>query len=247
MESNNRTSIFIVLAMILLLVSIVELMFLLNSETLNLSKTTEIILKGVFINFISSLVALIVFFFIFNDFHPIKQSTSKDSSITIYEHYRAINWGDYISNSREIEISVIYYDHHFNQYLEEYQTFFRNGGKLKLILPNTNNLGLINKYKEMFNEYEPNRLRFKIDETKKKIEAIYNNNHVANGSFEMKNTDQHISYFYYNCDNKKIFISIFEKNKDGIVKSPCILINNKNLSPRFDENYWKKEFNKYWI
>lgn len=216
-----------------------------NSEYLQFGITTDTVLEGVGINFISALSALIVFFFVFKKFNPITKISPKDTFIYIHEHYRNIGWPELISQAKEIEINVIYFELHFGTNSESYKTFFKNGGKLKLILPNLNNENLMNEYNQMFEEYDTNTIKHKIRETERIIDNIFKvaANHE---SLQKKYIDQKITYFYYNLDNKNILLSIFENVKDGIVSSPCFLIKNDKLPQSFDENFWKKEFIYFW-
>lgn len=255
---------FVAGALFLLILVLIALYFAASywEGEFDLKKNVLELAKDVITNTIPSIVVVAFSFLIFNKLKQYLENTrdEKFKKEVAHETYQAIkpyfnaewqvkesfnkiDWEFYFKNYKDIVICVHYFGSWISTNKPHLRSFFKNKGKLTIILPDESNNDHLKIIADRFDK-KPSDISTKITDCKNKLNQIKEN--AKHGELNVIQSEN----FHWTCyvlfDDKKLIISPYEGKVQGGIDAPGIEVDiqkNPHLTEwiRKEINHLKKQ------
>lgn len=200
-------------------------------------------IQGIAANLIATLLLFSIVYYILER-RGIFLSSTPMSTVAHAEFGRhdRLDWGEIIQSAATIDIVVFYYDTWVRQHHDDFVEFFRNGGKLRVVVSDPDNKGLMEiAQREFFPHQDPETMAKKIHGT---FSAI-RNAAQASGSVNAVATafafPHLLHYSFVLTNDSNLFLSVYEQFRGPTVRSPVFKI---SLGEDLDAlTYWREARN----
>lgn len=164
-----------------------------------------------------------------------------NDSIKVYAGIERVPWQSLFENSHSVEILVHYFDSWIRQQRADFISLFKRGGRVSLVIPDTQEAWLINAIASRFPDSTTEEITTKISRTAERLSQL-NQEAGNNGSISSHSTKTLTWYCVLRFSNGLVALSPYEHSKALGVDAPFFVV---RLSDHPGLRDWlEREFSK---
>lgn len=157
--------------------------------------------------------------------HSMKSIVSSDYVKEFFIRHDEVDWGTIIEDAREIDVVVFYYDSWVRDHHDSFVKFFRNKGKLSLVLSTPEDSVLVlSIQKHFFPALRPEELQTKIKATHHALTDAQNESGQAGAQLQVFYFPSILHYSFVLVDKRQLYLSVYEQFRGPRVRSSVFRI-----------------------
>lgn len=185
--------------------------------------------SGIYGSVISTIIVSTAWYLLFGSrgvsLRPMRAQPGDGALVSFFVSHDDVDWGAIINGARSLDIVVHYYGRWASAHYDQFVTFFRHGGKLRLVMADPEVRGILGIVREHFFPYLTSpQLRGKIVETERVIAEAYEEAGSSRASFEVYYFPKVLHYAFVLADNRMLYLSAYDQFKGSNIRAPVFCL-----------------------
>ena len=202
------------------------------------------LLASVVPNLIGSLLAFIALYFVLERVGIIgglqtRSIMTLENIKDFYLRHDEMDWGDIIAQAKTLDIVAFYYGRWVRNNFDAFVTFFRNGGRVRLIMSDPQDVHMMKiVWEQFFDDLGSiDELRQKIVATTSLLEDALEQSGSKVASIDVHYFPDILHYSFVLVNERSLYLSFYEQFRGPNLRSPVVAIDITS-DPKLEE-YWK--------
>lgn len=152
---------------------------------------------------------------------PSMQVSKEGALVSFYPTHEDVDWDAIIDHSRSIDIVVHYYGRWASRHYDSFVSFFRRGGKLRLVMADPEIPATMDIVREHFFPYlDAKQLVDKIAETVRILQNALDEAGSRKASFHVYYFPKVLHYAFLLVNDRTLYLSAYDQFKGTNIRAP---------------------------